>query len=313
MPSNTPVMGKAAVHDTLVYRLSQLLMKLNRGEQLHVHALAAEFGVNHRTIQRDLNERLGELPLTRQGSCYAMDPAHLDKYQLRDLQRFARTAGVERLFPNLLGQFRGAASNVGTSTAISVRGHEYESLAGLEDAFVQLERAILERCKVSFTYMKPGGDIKNFDAVDPYRLVNQNGIWYLLARRGSEIKTFAFTRMREISGSAEKFTHDPAVDQEIDANDSIWFGGQKTRLVVQVAAEAANFFERRNLLPGQTISRKNPDGSLLLVAWANHMEQVLPVVRFWVPHLRILEPVGWQNALESTLVHYLGPERGCVM
>ena len=193
---------------------------------------------------------------------------------------------------------------------MSVRGHEYESLAGLEDAFAQLERAIVARTKVNFSYLKPGGEAKNFEAVDPYRLVNQNGIWYLLARRGTDLKTFAFTRMREIFCSAEKFTHDPAVDQEIDANDSIWFGGQKTRLIVQVAAEAANFFERRKLLPCQTISRKKPDGSLLLVAWANHMEQVLPVVRYWVPHLRILEPVGWQVALETSMQRYLASDDG---
>lgn len=300
MVTNNQGMSKAAAHDTLVYRLSQLLMKLNRGEQLHVHALATEFGVNHRTIQRDLNERLGELPLVRQGSSYAMDPAHLDKYQLRDLQRFARTAGVDRLFPDLLGQLRCAPCS-----AVHVRGHEYESLTGLEDAFAQLRRAILERTKVNFSYLKPGGEIRRFEAVDPYRLVNQNGIWYLLARRGDDLKTFAFTRMREIFCSAEKFTHDPVVDQEIDSNDSIWFGGQKTRVLVQVGADVAHFFERRKLLPGQTISRKKPDGSLLLVAWANHKEQVLPVVRYWVPHLRILEPVGWQEALETSMQRYL--------
>ena len=300
MSTSNQEMGKVTAHDTLVYRLSQLLMKLNRGEQLHVHALAAEFGVNHRTIQRDLNERLGELPLVRQGSGYAMDPAHLDKYQLRDLQRFARTAGVDRLFPDLLGQFRDAPG-----AAVSVRGHEYESLAGLEHVFARLERAILDRTKVNFSYRKPGGEIRNFEAVEPYRLVNQNGIWYLLARRGADLKTCAFTRMRDISSHGEKFTHDPAVDQEIDANDSIWFGGQKTRVLVQVDPDVANFFERRKLLPGQTISRKNPDGSLMLEAWANHREQVLPVVRYWVPHLRILEPVEWQEALEISMQRYL--------
>lgn len=42
-------------HDTLVYRLSQVLTKLNQGESLDPQALADEFGVNLRTIQRDLN------------------------------------------------------------------------------------------------------------------------------------------------------------------------------------------------------------------------------------------------------------------
>ena len=44
-------------HDTLVYRLAQILVKLNQGEKLDPQALADEFGVNLRTIQRDLNAR----------------------------------------------------------------------------------------------------------------------------------------------------------------------------------------------------------------------------------------------------------------
>ena len=44
-------------HETLVYRLSQMLVKLNQGLKLDPKALAEEFKVNLRTIQRDLNER----------------------------------------------------------------------------------------------------------------------------------------------------------------------------------------------------------------------------------------------------------------
>ena len=52
-------------HDTLVYRLAQMLVKLNQGEKLEAQALAEEFGVNLRTIQRDLNERFAYLPWKR--------------------------------------------------------------------------------------------------------------------------------------------------------------------------------------------------------------------------------------------------------
>ena len=47
-------------HDTLVRRLSEMLFKLNQGERLDPAALAEEFGVNIRTIQRDLNERFAD-------------------------------------------------------------------------------------------------------------------------------------------------------------------------------------------------------------------------------------------------------------
>ena len=65
-------------HDTLAYRLSAVLTKLNQGESLDPKELADEFGVNLRTIQRDLNVRFAGLPLIKANGRYKMDEAHLD-------------------------------------------------------------------------------------------------------------------------------------------------------------------------------------------------------------------------------------------
>ncbi len=53
-------------HDTLVYRLAGMLMKLNQGERLDAYSLADEYGVSLRTIQRDLNVRFAYLPLQKE-------------------------------------------------------------------------------------------------------------------------------------------------------------------------------------------------------------------------------------------------------
>lgn len=52
-------------HDTIAYRLSQILIKLNQGDHLDPAELAEEFGTHVRTIQRDLKVRLVHLPLLR--------------------------------------------------------------------------------------------------------------------------------------------------------------------------------------------------------------------------------------------------------
>ena len=39
---------------SVVYRLAQMLVKLNQGEKLNLQALADEFGVNLHTLQRVL-------------------------------------------------------------------------------------------------------------------------------------------------------------------------------------------------------------------------------------------------------------------
>lgn len=50
-------------HDKIAKRLALILQKFNDGERLSVDALADEFQVSSRTLQRDLNERLNFLPL----------------------------------------------------------------------------------------------------------------------------------------------------------------------------------------------------------------------------------------------------------
>lgn len=59
-----------AEHDKLAYRLTQILVKLNNGESLDPLALADEFGVHPRTIQRDLNTRFFSLACWRRRQIY---------------------------------------------------------------------------------------------------------------------------------------------------------------------------------------------------------------------------------------------------
>jgi predicted DNA-binding transcriptional regulator YafY len=92
-------------NDTLVQRLAMMLVKLNQGESLDPRALAQEFGVNVRTIQRDINERFGYLPLEKIDGAYRMTPAFLGRLTLKDIDRFAALAGVAGLFPSLSVEF----------------------------------------------------------------------------------------------------------------------------------------------------------------------------------------------------------------
>jgi predicted DNA-binding transcriptional regulator YafY len=62
----------------------------------------------------------------------------------------------------------------------------------------------------------------------------------------------------------------------------------------------AHYFTRRPLLPRQQ-QRQDADGSLLVTTHINHMNQLLPVVRYWLPHVRIVQPVEWHEALVREL------------
>ena len=84
----------------LAQRFSEILYQLNQGKRLDTQALAAYFGVNLRTIQRDFNERLYFLEWEEQGPrYYKLNLQKLGVLTEEDIQRFATFASVSNLFP----------------------------------------------------------------------------------------------------------------------------------------------------------------------------------------------------------------------
>ncbi|MBP8888219.1 MAG: WYL domain-containing protein, partial [Flavobacterium sp.] len=61
-----------------------------------------------------------------------------------------------------------------------------------------------------------------------------------------------------------------------------------------------HYFARRQLLPQQQ-HRQDSDGSLLVTTQINHINQLLPVVRYWLPHVRIIQPTDWRKRLIQDL------------
>jgi len=291
-------------HDTLVYRLAQILVKLNQGEKLDPLALADEFGVNLRTIQRDLNLRFAYLPLQKTDGRYHLDPAYLGKLSTRDIERFASLAGVRGLFPSLSDDFLCDIFDSRIQSALLVKGHNYEDLADKEDLFQQLERAIIARSHISFDYSKNEGS-KSYTAVSPLKLINLKGIWYLAARDGDKTKTFSFAKIDGLIQLDTRFAHDPVIDKMLAEEDGIWMGEEKKEIVLKIACDIAGYFKRRKLIANQVIEKELEYGGLIVSAKVGHVNQVLPIVRYWIPHIRIISPEGLQGEMEKEVRAYL--------
>jgi predicted DNA-binding transcriptional regulator YafY len=291
-------------HDTLVYRLAQMLVKLNQGEKLDPQALAEEFGVNRRTIQRDLNERFGYLPLQKIEGRYHLDPTFLGKLNTKDIERFASLAGVRGLFPSISDDFLREIFDTRIQSALLIKGHHYENLAGKEDTFRQLEQAIIARRHVAFDYIKEDG-LKTYSAIAPFKLMNHNGIWYLAARDGDKLKTFSFSKIEHLRLLDSRFDPDPAIDKTLAEEEGIWIGEDKKEIVLKIAREVAGYFKRRHLIANQVIEKELEDGGLIVSAKVGHPNQVMPIVRYWIPHIRIISPEGLQIEMEQELAEYL--------
>jgi predicted DNA-binding transcriptional regulator YafY len=290
-------------HDLLAWRLTAILQKLNQGERLNIDQLAEEFNVHRRTIQRDLLERFAFLPLEKVDSLFALDPAYLGRLTFRDIERFAGLAGLGGMFPALDTQFFRELFDSRLQETLSIHGPSYEDLQRRLSDFRQLQRAISECRQVRFSYAKE--DSKKTVEVAPYRLINHNGIWYLAAVDTGKPKAYAFGKVSALNVLDAIFVPDTGIRDMLNEEDSIWLNERKTEVVLTVAPVAATYFRRRKLIAQQVIEKELEDGGLIVSGKFAHPNQILPIVRYWLPHVRIVSPATWQEELDAGLRNYL--------
>jgi predicted DNA-binding transcriptional regulator YafY len=291
-------------HDTIAYRLSQILIKLNQGDHLDPAELAEEFGTHVRTIQRDLKVRMAYLPMLKTRGRYHLEQAYLGKLNFKDIERFATLAGVKGLFPSLSRDFLQGVLSEQTAQPWLVRGHHYEDLSEQGTVFDQLEAAIRQKHVLSLELLKDG-KAKAYQEVQPYRLINTKGIWYLAAVHDGKVKTFGVGKIRSVDVQAETFTHDPRVVSSVETQEGIWHTTELQKVVLSVAPEAAEYFKRRQLVPHQKVVEEYADGSLLVETTVGHENQILPIVRYWIPSVRIETPSDFKKSLEMSIIKYL--------
>jgi predicted DNA-binding transcriptional regulator YafY len=290
--------------DTFSYRLVQILKKLNQGEKLDPKKLATEFDVNLRAIQRDLNERFAFLDLKKTDGRYYLNPVLLGKLNIRDIGRFASLAGVRGLFPSLSDEFLREIFDARIQSALLVKGQNYEDLGGKEVLFRQLEDSILACHPITYTYQKDGG-IKTYSNVQPYKLVNHDGIWYLAAKDGDKLKAFTLVKIDRLQVADTTFAADPSVNKTLTEEDGIWLNEKKQEVVLKITGPAASYFRRRKLVANQVINKELEEGGMIVTTKVAHVNQILPTVRQWIPNIRILSPEGLQADMESEIQRYL--------
>lgn len=289
---------KAPEHDTLAYRLASILLKLNQDESFSPQELADEFGVHERTIYRDLNRLAGVAERTHDGR-YQLIPEYRGRLRPKDLEAFAKLVGVEGLFPQSSSRFLLALLDTLSQSSILVRGHHYETLKPQDTQFQQLDEVIRQNKRCTLTY----ADKRR--TLEPYRLVNSKGIWYLAATDEGRLKSFSLSRISQLHVSDDTFEPRSDIRQQIEEDDDVWFSEEKTEILLTVAPQVAYYFQRRKLLPYQMIDKELENGGLIVSSRVDDEDQILPLVRYWIPHVRIMEPAWLRETLEQEIRAYV--------
>ena len=285
-------------HDTIATRLIIILTKLNQGEKFTVDELVDEFNVTARTVQRDLNDRLSYLPIKKVNGYYYLEEYYLGKLNFDDIKNFATLSGIKELYPNMQDNFITDMLSSKINQAYLIKGHNYEDLSNKTKEFKILESAILDTYKVNFIYK----DKQRL--VNPYKLVNSKGIWYLAGVEDDTLKTFSFNKISKLSSTVTKFSIDDENKKNIQDDDNVWFTQNQIEVTLEVDKSVSDYFIRRKILPNQIIIEDTQD-KLIVSTKVSFEEEILKIVRYWIPNVKIISPTNLQEKLEATLKEYL--------
>ena len=300
-------------YDKILTRLTTILSRLNSGEALSVTKLAVEFHVSERTIQRDFNKHLKDtFPIYQEKKKWKMQ----DGFKLEKSTTIEDTVVLdimEKLIEGAGQKFSQKAEKLLSKIKNETPNPFYAKL-DMEDIgdklqeVQQLENAIKDKKEITCFYSFEDGT-KNLE-LKPLKIANYEGFWYLIAfdSRNDILKKYYLKNIKLITMIDKIFHTSTELNELLENSISVWFNKdvEPYRVYLQVSEVVAKYFKRKPISKTQVIESLYSDGSIdISVEITNDME-IIPIMKYWIPHIMVLEPIRIKEAIETDLKIYIG-------
>ena len=284
--------------DLLAKRLAFILTKLNNGERFTLEELALEFGTNTKTISRDLKERFIYIPIKKEGNYYSLEDYALGKLNLEDIKNFATISGIKSLYPTLTNQFLTEILENKINRVFLIKNSGFEVIENKKEDFEKLSRAIAKHQLVEFIY-------KNVEKiVEPYKLINSNGVWYLCANDNEKLKTYSFTKMENLKIKNDKFNLNIELLNQIEKDEINWFSNEAKEVHLKIDNNAKEYFLRKKILANMKIIEETSEYFIVSTKIAFD-DEIINLVKYWIPYIEIISPNHLAKKLNNILNSYI--------
>lgn len=268
--------------EKLSYRIAQILIRLYNQERLDEKELAKEFDVSIKTIKRDIKQRLAAVPISRdRGGILYLDSMFLDANLKQSFKKFATVFGFNYLPTELSDEI---VSMILSSYKKPIKVQSLKQVDILQsDIFEKLTKAILSHQVIQAVYNKTKRRL------NPYKLVNHFGVWYLLASEDDKIKTFTVYKLKALSFQKEYFTPNPDFVNLIEEKQSCFFASSSYEVILEIDSVVKEYFLKRNTLTNQKIIDEKND-KIILSTMVDYDDEILHLIWQYIPYIKILSP-----------------------
>lgn len=294
----------------MITRILDIVSRLLQGEALSVKTLVDEFNghITKRTLQRDFKLLCEKLPIIKKDNFYTLKKQTLNAKDLRVveiLESLSKTQGKE---------FEARARKI-LSHIYQPHTNTFYTKLNMEDIsshtkiISELETAIKNKNSISFTYKNYQN---SFQAqTNPLKIINDQGFWYLLGfdKTQKHTKKYHLKSISHVRISEKKFRISKDLSTLIDNAINIWFDENKEPFEVRIfiPKEFTRYFTRMQISKTERFE-PHADGNMELILYITHEMEILPLIKSWIPHLKILEPKWLEDILVQDIKAYLNTQ-----
>lgn len=288
-------------YDKTLRRLNTIIARLNNGESLSVKELAADFNVSIRTIQRDFNEKL-----------VGLYPIYQDKrkWKMQDGFKIEKATSVEdtivldileKMTDGLGSKFSTKAKKMLSKIKNESDNPIYaklnmEDISNCINDIAILENAIKNKQVITATYNHV--EYKKGLKVKPLKIVNYEGIWYLIALnvKNDKLRKYHLKSISNIQVLDTVFSTKKELLKLLDNSINVWFNDdiEPYEVILFLNKHAAKTLKRRPISKSQRVISEYKDGSCDISLQITHEREIISIVQYWMPHIKIVSP-EWIN------------------
>ena len=188
----------------------------------------------------------------------------------------------------------------------------YETKKGDATLLKDIEKAIHQKRYITLSQKERKG-LQSYE-VKPYKIVFMNENFYLACENTSEEYPFSIFRLSNIQKIE---LHKKTFHINLDIEDFIKqlqtpfpayqpsFRMHLVDVIVEVSKDKARFFKVKKHLPSQREVEIKEDGSMVLAFKVTKASEMKDLVKKWIPHIKVIEPVSLKEEIEGELREYL--------
>ncbi len=292
-------------------RHAEILERLDNGEELSISQLAKEWDVAQKTIQRDFDKLKQMYP-------NKVERSEDKKRYRKPISRCAQNEGdmvlemLESMAKDIGVDFYKKAHPLLKRLQRQIKSPFYtrldvEDIGSKFDIVMSLEKAIDLKREVTLFYIPYGEKEPNeYTNVQPIKVIVYEGFWYLLAQHGKYTKKFYLKAVHSCELTDTRFKHNPKIIDSLENSINVWFSATEEPydVILWVDPEVVTYFERKPIAKHQKLYKKS-DGSAEMVLKITSEQEIYPILKFWMPTLRVIEPAWIQEKFKEMLTQYL--------